>query len=297
LWQGLRRERPDIILSYTTWPNIGCGLVWRWSPAKVCIWGQRDVAPFKGHWVERFAYRGASAVICNAAHEMGHLNRSLGETSASMHLVHNGIHLAPPRKTRSQWRAELGMPDDVPVAAMLANLRSDKDHATLLHAWRRVMDSLASPEATPRLVLAGAHQESFADVKSLVSKLSLSNSVCLPGQVDDVAGFLSACDVGILCTRAEGLSNAVLEYMACGLPVVATDIPGNREALGDHADEQLCEAGDAVSLADKLQTLLRAPELRKALGARNRQRAAETFSIEAMCRSMSAVITNALYGA
>jgi glycosyltransferase involved in cell wall biosynthesis len=84
--------------------------------------------------------------------------------------------------------------------------------------------------------------------------------------------------------------------MVCGLPAVATDIPGNREALGDHRDEQLCAAGDAGSLADKLLSLLRSPELRQELGARNRERALAAFSIEAMCRRMTAIISNALNG-
>lgn len=89
--RALRRERPDVILTYTTWPNVGCGLTWRWSPAKVCIWGQRSVNDLQGHPVERFAYRRVSAVVCNADHQVNYLRQTLGETRAPVSVVHNGL--------------------------------------------------------------------------------------------------------------------------------------------------------------------------------------------------------------
>ena len=294
LLKGLYRESPDVILSYTTWPNIGCGLLWRWSPAKVSVWGQRDLVPLKNNWIERLAYRGTSGVICNANHEIDYLNRLFGETRLPIHVVYNGIKLDLPQKTRAQWRAELGIPEDSIVVTMLANFRLDKDHSTLLHAWRKILNALRSSEEQPYLILAGALQESTEYVESLVSDLCLGDRVSLPGQIGDVAGFLSACDIGILCTHAEGLPNAVLEYMICGLPVVVTDIPGNREALGDDSDDQFCRVSDPDSLANRLQVLFDNPELRKIIGVRNRQRAETVFSIDKMCKKTVSIIESLL---
>lgn len=59
----LRKERPDVILSYTSWANMSCGLTWRWSPAKVCIWSQRNIHDLSGHPLERYAYHRVSAVV------------------------------------------------------------------------------------------------------------------------------------------------------------------------------------------------------------------------------------------
>ena len=290
---GLWRERPDVILSYTTWPNVGCGLVWSWSPAKVFIWGQRDLAPLKNNWIVRLAYRRASTIICNAAHEINHLSRSIGETKVPIHVVHNGIKLASPKLTRSQWRQNLDIPEDAFVATMLANLRTDKDYLTLLHSWRKVLDT-SSTINIPRLILAGALQEASFDVQKIISGLSLSDSVILTGQINDVAGFLSSCDIGILSTRAEGLPNAILEYMTCGLPVIATDIPGNREALGDNFDEQLYIPGDAENLAVKLHELIRFQKLRNKLGINNQIRAKKKFPILKMCERMTSIIVQML---
>jgi len=291
---GLWRERPDVVLPYTPWPSVGCGLVWRWSPAQLCIWGQRDSNDLIGDAVERFAFRRSSAAICNAAHEAGYLGRIFGQSPVAVHVVPNGVAMLPPSKTPAEWRTELGVRKDELLVAMLANFRPQKNHPTLLRAWSQILGCQAEGKKF-RLVLAGATQESYQSVCQMITNLDLQKSVILPGQVKDVTGFLRACDIGVLSTTHEGLPNAVLEYMCCGLPVVATDIPGNREALGGDT-RQLCNQGDANDLAAKLLLLLNSSELRWQLGAGNKRRAASEFSIDAMCERMASVIAGLIEG-
>ncbi len=295
LLRGLYRERPDVILPYLPWPSTGCNLVWRFSPAQVCIWGQRDCGDLRGDAVQRFAYRRSSAVICNAAHEVDYLRHTVGETTAPVYVVHNGVEMAPARKARAEWRAELGIEENAAVATMVANFRHQKDHPTLLRAWRKVLSDNPKAQPGPRLLLAGAHQESYGSVRQLARDLGLLHSASFPGQVKDVAGLLAASDIGILSTTHEGLPNAILEYMTCGLPVVATDIPGNREALGNEP-QQFCKPNDAASLASTLEPLLMDANLRQRLGARNRQRALEEFSVGRMCKTMAGIIGDLLNG-
>ena len=292
LW-ALRRERPDVILSYTNWPNVGCGLVWRWSRAKAFVWGQRDIR-LTGRAVERFAYRRASAVVCNAAHEVEILRHTFGDARVPISVVHNGIELAPAHRTRAEWRAKLAIGEGVTVATMLANFRPGKDHPTLLQAWRKLLDAIPERKSRPRLVLAGAPQETDSSVRQLASDLGLASNVIFPGQARDVAGLLAASDLGVLATADEGLPNAALEFMAAGLPVVATDLPGNREALGEHPQQPFCRPGDAASLADCLKPLLHAADLRHELGNRNRQRVLAEFSVQRMCESMTDIIDRVL---
>ena len=293
--QALRRERPDVIFAYCARPCISSGLVWRWSPVKACIWGQRDIR-LRGDVVERLAYRRASAVVCNAAHELDYLNRVLGKGPSRVYVVPNGIDIVPSQETRRESRTRLGIGEDSLAVTMVANFRSGKDHSTLLHAWRRVMATCADLQTPLRLVLAGAQQESYVAIHRLAVDLGLLQSVAFLGQVKDIAGLLAASDVGVLATEDEGLPNVVLEYMACGLPIIATDIPGSREALGDGADEQLCRAGDAEDLAERLLTLIRSGELRQRLGERNRQRALAEFSITQMCETTVGIIRDLLNG-
>lgn len=297
LWRmmrGLHRENPDVVMSYTPWPSIGCGITWRCSLAKVFIWGQRNSNDLRGDAVERFAYRRASAIICNASHEVEYLHRTLGETRAPVFVVHNGIDLEPCRKTRSEWRTNLGIDEDATVVTMVANFRPQKDHPTLLHAWKKILTTIPDNQAQPQLLLAGAPQESFENVHQMAGSLGLLDSVSFLGQVKDVAGLLESSDIGILTTTDEGLPNAVLEYMASKLPVVATDRPGNREALGDDPQQPFCKPGDPDSLAAQLQILLRNPNLRQELGTRNQARAAAEFSIDAMCEKTVGIISNLL---
>lgn len=288
--QALRRERPDVILAYCARPCISSGLAWRWSPAKAFIWGQRDCYLPKDV-VVRFAYRRASAVICNAEHEVEYLRQTLGETRAPVSVVHNGLELGPCRKTRAEWRAELGIDEDTIVVTMVANFQFQKDHPTLLRAWHKLLATIPEGQTRPRLLLAGAPQESFKAVHQLASSLGLLDAVNFLGQVQDVSGLLAASDIGVLTSPHEGLPNAVIEYMASGLPVVATDSPGNCETLGDDPQQPFCKPGDPESLAARLQVLLYDSDLRHKLGRRNRQRASEEFSIDRMCETTVGIIS------
>jgi glycosyltransferase involved in cell wall biosynthesis len=291
---ALNQERPDVILPYTTWPNVGCGLTWRFSPTKVCIWGQRNINNLNGDAIERIAYRQVSAVICNAEHQIDYLKQTLGDTRGSVFVVHNGVKLDPCIKTRTEWRSELGFAANATVVTMIANFRPQKDHTTLLHAWRKMLDTLPQEVSRPELILVGLPLESYKPVHQLALNLGLHDKVCFLGQVIDISGLLAASDIGVLVSKYEGLSNAVIEYMASSLPVVATDLPGNREALGTKSENQFCKAQDPENLILKLTELLQDPSLRKRLGKMNAKRAAKFFSIDAMCEKSFKIIGNLL---
>lgn len=293
LW-GLHHERPEVIIPYLPWPSVGCGLIWRLSPAKACIWGQRNTGDLRGDRLEKTAYRQASAIICNASHEVDYLKKVMGSTKAPVLVVHNGVKLDPPGSSYSQWRQKLKIDSDAVAVTMVANFRPQKDHKILLHAWKKLISDSWIFKYKPVLVLAGAPQESYDAVHKIAADLELGNSIRFPGQIKDISGILGASDIGVLTTKKEGLPNAILEYMICGLPVVATDVSGNREVLGDRNDEQLCPKNDPESLAEKIRTLTISPDLRQRLGVRNRYRAIRKFSIEAMCKSMTDVIVSEL---
>jgi len=147
-------------------------------------------------------------------------------------------------------------------------------------------------EPRPCLVLAGAPMFTFDKVKSLAEELGLLETIRFPGQVSDVSGILSACDIGVLISEREGLSNTILEYMAAGLPVVATELSGNREALGNDAENQFCRIMDPVDLTKKIQAMIRDEKTRKQTGLLNKYRADECFSIQSMCHKTAAVISD-----
>lgn len=293
---ALRKLAPDIILPYTTFPNVACGLFWRCSPARACIWSQRNVNCLMGDRVERFAYRQSSAVICNASHEVDYLRDTLGPISPPTFVVHNGVQLPPVRVARHDWRAQHGIPAGAIVFTMAANFREQKDHLALLKGWLAVQAVFTRHDPQPVLVLAGAPQTTYTAVKNFISEHELAGSVRILDRVLHISDLLAASDVGILISHYEGLSNSVVEYMLAGLPVIVSDLPGNREALGDEVDQPPVAQNAPLGIARLLQEYARNERLRAQLGFRNRERAQSLFSFDAMCTKTVSVIEKVYRG-
>jgi glycosyltransferase involved in cell wall biosynthesis len=116
----------------------------------------------------------------------------------------------------------------------------------------------------------------------------LAGRFSLAGAVRDVPAFLAGVDVAVLSSRAEGMSNAVLEYMAAGRAVVATAVGANVELIEDGVHGLLVPPGDAGRLAQAVDGLLRDPARAARLGAAARRRARERYGREAMVRRFEA---------
>jgi glycosyltransferase involved in cell wall biosynthesis len=173
---------------------------------------------------------------------------------------------------------------------MVANLHRQKDHATVLSAWAIVQRDLARYGHTAVLALAGLKGETFEALAEQVAIEGLSETVRFAGQVEDVSGLLAAADIGLFCSRSEGSPNGLLECMAAGLPVLASDIPAVREICGATSEKVLFAPGDEEALAEKLLWLADDPEWRRVLGAENRQRVRNEFSTERMAQQMVAIM-------
>ncbi|HTU01666.1 MAG TPA: glycosyltransferase family 4 protein [Candidatus Sulfotelmatobacter sp.] len=174
---------------------------------------------------------------------------------------------------RRKLRAQLGLPTDGVLCTFSGRFELQKNPELLLEAW-----------ASRRP--AGAHLLLVGD-GSLRPRLerriaaAADGSVTLVGPVEDPAALLRASDLFVLPSRAEGLSNALLEAMACGLPVLASDIPGNRELLGGGAAGWLVPAEDTARLAEAIEQLVRDPGARSRLGQAARD-LARSYSVERM---------------
>jgi len=112
--------------------------------------------------------------------------------------------------------------------------------------------------------------------------------------VEDISGLLFAADLGVFSSRLEGCPNGVLESMAAGLAVVATDCPGIREAVGDEALPWLVPPGDPETMAAKLLELAEHPDLRAELAIQNRQRIESEFTLERMNWRLATLLPAAL---
>ena len=288
----LRDAKADILLPYTLTPNVVCGLIWENTGARSCVWNQRDEgrSPLP-NGKEIVAARLTPLFISNSAAGARFLKR-LGVDSAKVNVIPNGVALAAPELDRGAWRERLGVDDKCFVACMVANLHANKDHTTLLRAWRKVVRRLKADGREALLVLAGRRDGAYESLAGLAMKLKIDDSVRFTGPVSDVAGLLGAVDVCVFCSQSEGCPNAVLESMAAGLPVAGTLIEGIRQVVGPVGGRFLAPPLDVDTLAAVLTTLANDPQLRAEIGAQNRERVRNNYDSLRMCKETTAVLAS-----
>jgi glycosyltransferase involved in cell wall biosynthesis len=159
-----------------------------------------------------------------------------------------------------------------PTIAAIGRLRYPKDFPTLLEALARVSEPF-------RAVIVGDGPDRSV-LEEAIARRGLAGRVELLGDRHDVADILAGSDLFLLSSRSEGLPMSILEAMAAGLPVVASDVGGVSEAVVDGETGLLVPAADADALAAALGRLLRDPDARRRLGERGHAVARERFDLE-----------------
>jgi glycosyltransferase involved in cell wall biosynthesis len=229
--------------------------------------------------VERGAFRLSHRVIANCLVVQNQLIRE-GVSPAKIIQHYNGLDLERLKVHASLRRdealAEFGLPSDRRYISIVANLRNPvKDHPMFLRAAAYVRASV--PEAA--FAIAG-EGELMEGLRELASQLGIQDDVFFLGRCDKVANLLFASEIGVLSSKAEGFANAILEYMAAGLPVVATDVGGAREAIAEGETGYTVTSGDDEKMAARIIDLLNEPERGRAMGERGKLVAAEKFSCD-----------------
>lgn len=199
--------------------------------------------------------------------------------------IGNGVDLArfePARFSpgdRARVLAELGVPPESRVLGIIGRLVREKGYFELFEATadlaRRFPDLrvLVIGDALP-----SDHDDSTRELHARAKELGITDRLVLAGQRDDVPDLLAACDVFTLPSYREGMPRSIIEAMAMGLPVVATNIRGCREEVVEGETGFLVPPRDAAALADRCARLLADPALAKRLGEAGRLRAHQLFS-------------------
>ncbi len=263
----IKELKPDILLPYTYFPNVVCSLIWRFTGASLCVWNQRD----EGRCLDiNFWHKAAiwlvPCLVSNSIIGKEFLERQYSLQNKTVSVIPNALALIKPRLNRYEWRVSLGLSQTRFVAIMVANVHGFKDHKTLLKAWRAFLDKLSEHTERPMLLLAGRFDGAESELFDLTSELDIITEVLFLGEIDDVPGLLSASDLYIHSSQFEGLPNAILEAMSMSLPVVATDIPGIREAVGTYGANFLSRGGDYNQMADLIVSFYNDASLRSQTG-------------------------------
>lgn len=237
--------------------------------------------------VERFLHRRMDVVAGNSMSVVAQL-REEGVPEQRLRLIYNGVDLNGfvDLSARGVARSERDIAPDVIVFVIVANLLRYKGYDDLLEAL-----SIAAPSLPDKWVLlcAGRDGGIGEHLTTQAQRLGLKDRIRFLGPVADVPRLLAAADIALLTSHEEGFSNAVIEYMAAGLPVIATDVGGNVEALDHGQAGVVVPARNSAALATAICELARDPELRRSLGDTARRRVTEHFSLEACVRGYDAL--------
>jgi glycosyltransferase involved in cell wall biosynthesis len=164
-----------------------------------------------------------------------------------------------------------------------------KDHPTFLRAAQRVHASI--PDAAFIISGEGELQE---ETEKLARTLGISDRVFFIGRCQDVGAVLSISDVCVLSSSSDGFSNAILEYMAAGRPVVATDVGGAAEAIEHGESGYLVAARDHELMGDYLISLLSKPEDARRMGDHGKRIVNERFSCAKQLQNVERLYTELL---
>ena len=188
--------------------------------------------------------------------------------------IANGIRLEPFSASEA-----IDFSTRQPGIVMVARLSKQKDHATLLQAFAL----LAERGLRPLLHLAGGGKESHKEpLVRLACSLGIEAQVKFLGVIRNVPELLMQNQIAVLSTHYEGMPLALIEGMAAGCAIIASDVPGVREIIQNDVDGLLVQAKSAQALADALERLLRNPSDAARLGRAGQQKAAREFSRERM---------------
>lgn len=185
--------------------------------------------------------------------------------------------------TRLRVRTALALAPDTLLVGCVADLFAVKRHVDLIDAFARVHADL--PDAHLLLIGDGPLR---AEIEARTRERGVAGAVHLLGSRSDVDALLPVMDLFVLASETEGLSNAILEAQACGLPVVATAVGGNPD-LVDASCGALVPAHDPAALATALLALLRDPVARTRMGADARARVISHHSVESMVHAYAAL--------
>ena len=277
----LREQKIDLVHTHDFYTNVFGMAAATLARVPVRIASKRETAGMRSRgqeFVEKLAFGRADAIVVNSFAVREHLiGRGLSANKISV--IYNGIDVerftdfdSSPIDTRQR----LGLPadDKIRLITMVANLRHlVKNVPMLLRAAALVIQQ----RADVHFVIAG-EGELEGELRQQAADLGIADKMHLIGRCTDVPALLTASYACVLTSTAEGFSNSILEYMAAGRPVVATNVGGAAEAIIDGETGYLVPSDDDEAMAGRLLELLDDPDKAEQFGSQGKQVVAEKFS-------------------
>ena len=292
--QYLKRHRIEAVHSFMNKTSIFATLAAVGTDCKVVITGRMN----SGYWYTpklvllfRVANRFCSHIVTNSAFAKA-ITASMERCPPDkVSVMYPGVDLSRYRSSAGDLSItdSLGIPRNAQVVGIVANLRPVKDLPLFLKAARIVSSEV--PDAVFLLVGRGQLR---GDLDRLAAELGIREKVFFSGECGDVPDYLARMAIGCLTSESEGLPNAILEYMAAGLPVVATEVGGIPELVDHGKTGFLVRERSADAVAEPIIRLLRDEGLRTTMGQAGLSRARTDFEISVAVKRLEDFYINAV---
>jgi glycosyltransferase involved in cell wall biosynthesis len=276
LREFLKEREVRIVQTFFESSDLWAGFVTRISSDAKLVWSRRDMGILRS-LKHRIGYRLMAglpdAVFAVSEKVREYCIREDHLSAARVYTIHNGLHVNRFAVSRNGFHKEA-------VVTSVGNVRRVKGHDLFI----RAAAVIAQRFPHVRFSIAGEvlETEYFEELRQLIETLGLSQCFRFEGGVTDLPRFLEGADIFVLPSRSEGFSNAIVEAMAASLPVVATRVGGNPEAVKDGITGIVVPPEDPTALADAVLELLEDPERSRAMGEAGRHVAMREFSADSV---------------
>lgn len=285
LLKEIRHFRPAIVHGVLIHGCLLGGFAARVQRVPVFISSRRGLASLKPgsrvmlameSWVNRFT----RLVIANSEAVRADTIQNEQLPTGKVCVIHNGIDARGYASVPDEvLRADLNLRDGDPVIGVNANFIRYKGHVPFFHAFAQLVAD--HPRAVVLLIGDGPER---AACEALAQKLRIAHAARFLGTRSDVPRLLSVVDFVVHPSLSEGFPNAVLEAMACGKPVIVTNVGGSAEAVVDGVTGFVVAPGDDKALVEPMRILARDAGRRQTMGAAARQRVLTEFALDKMIR-------------
>jgi glycosyltransferase involved in cell wall biosynthesis len=284
-----KAERAQIFHGYLFWAYVFGGRAAHAAGVPVIITSRRSLSSGKTttwgrhhQWLEDRVNRITDHVVTNSKAVHDDTIEQEGTPRDQISIIYNGVfqaHEALSEDERNTALAQWKRAPDELLIVIVANLIRYKGHRYLLDAIATLKERTAQPF---RLIMIGGDGNARAELDEQVRALNVQDVAIFAGSIPRAQRLLPIFDLSILASLEEGFSNTVLESMAAGLPMVATAVGGNPEAVVEGETGFLTPGKGAGALADRIQQLLEDPALRRRMGQVGQARVRQEFSVDTM---------------
>jgi len=291
LFRFLKKFKPHIVHTYLFSANFYGRLAAAFAMVPVVIASERNLTEIgrgKTAWqmaIDKFLCAVSDAIVCNSHKAADVLINKYCFNRKKVLVVYNGIDISQHSEKKITTKAEHI------VIGTVGRLSHQKNHRLFLEVAKIISESFDKLDTRFILVGEGPLRK---ELEQYAKELGIEENVEFAGEENNVMEILQAMDVFVLTSFYEGMSNALMEAMEVGIPVVATNVGGNEELIQDNMTGFLCPSNDAPSLAEKVIVLLRDKSIAKQMGACGRALIFNRFSADKMIKAYEGIYNRLL---